>query len=166
VVLHELGHRSDALGWVGLVVGRFAVLRQLVHGGQLVGEIAFEDHLVERFGVKVRGGGGLGGLSFLHGLFGLGLSLFVRLADRLLLLGLLDVGMVAFVGVDMWLVVDLHFLKGEGLDVKFEVGVQVLHVLVEGALVEEGFGTSGNRAEKLVTIGLCNVDLHVLFEIG
>lgn len=99
-------------------------------------------------------------------------SLLVRFADRFWLSDFrasrdcIDtVGMVAFVGVDVWCRCDLHFLKGEGLDVKFEVWVKVLDVLVKGAFMEEGLWAAWHWAKVLVTICFADMDLHMLFEI-
>ena len=44
--------------------------------------------------------------------------------------------------------------------------MKILDVLVEGALVKEGFGALWVGAEKFETVFLGLVDLHMLLQVG
>ena len=61
---------------------------------------------------------------------------------------------------------NLDLFQRSGLDVESKAWVKVLDVLVEGALVEEGFGAGWVRAEELETVFLGLVDLHMLLQVG
>jgi len=147
-------------------MGGFDIFGELIDGRQRL-DVVHEDHLVERFLDGRFLDSGLFGLSLGSGLSLLLSGLLRRMGAlvRVLVRALMGVLVGAFAGL-LLLWQTLHFLKGEGLDVEFELRVQVLDVLVERALVEESLGASRHWAEVLVTIFLFDVDLHVLLEVG